>query len=257
LFWLTVHEIGHSYFPMIVGTNERRDAWMDEGLNSFIDVYESDAFSGGVYGPKRDQEYAPGTGTPGEQIAALLADPAAPTIMTRADAMPQKYGHPISYFKTAHGMILLREDILGPERFDWAFRKFIRDWAYKHPLPSDFFRAMESEGGEDLSWFWRGWFFNNWTLDLSVDGVTYADGEPAKGARIAVSNLGQLVLPATMRIAFKDGATRDLVIPAEAWMQSGSRVFPIDSTQPVASVTIDPDHRLPDRDRANNVWPAP
>jgi hypothetical protein len=257
LFWITVHEIGHSYFPMIVGTDERRHAWMDEGLNSFIDVKESDAFQNGVYGPKRDQEYAPGQGTPGEQIAALIADPKAPTIMTRADVIPGAYGHPISYFKTAYGLTLLREDILGPDRFDPAFRKFIRDWAYKHPKPADFFRSMESEGGEDLSWFWRGWFYNNWPNDLALDGVTYVANDPAKGASIAVSNLGQLVLPATLRIAFKDGTTTDLVMPAETWIQSGRHVFSVDAGKPIASVTIDPDHRIPDRDRSNNVWTAP
>jgi hypothetical protein len=257
LFWKTVHEIGHSYFPMIVGTDERRHEWMDEGLNTFIDVYESDAFQGGVYGPKRDREYAPGAGEPADQIADLLADPSAPPIMSRADAIPQKYRHPVNYFKTAYGLKLLREDILGPERFDPAFRKFIRDWARKHPQPSDFFRAMESESGEDLSWFWRGWFFHNWALDLALDGVTYVDGDPGKGARISVSNLGQLALPATMRIRFHDGTTKDVTIPAETWIQSGNHVFIVDSNQPIAGVTIDPDHRLPDRNRSNDTWSTP
>ncbi len=257
LFFLTVHEIGHSYFPMIVGTNERRFAFMDEGFNTFIDVAESDAFQGGVYGPKRDGEFAPGEGAPADQIAALIADPGAPSIMNRADVIAPNYGHPISYFKTAYGLVLLREDILGPARFDPAFRKFIRDWAYKHPQPSDFFRTMESEGGEDLSWFWRGWFFNNWRHDLAIDGVTYVDGDPVKGGRIAVSNLGQLVLPATMRITFKDGSTTDVTAPVETWILSGRHVFPLDSHQPITSVIIDPDHRLPDGDRSNNSWRAP
>ncbi|HEY3799410.1 MAG TPA: M1 family metallopeptidase [Caulobacteraceae bacterium] len=257
LFYLTAHEIGHSYFPMIVGTDERRYQWMDEGLNSFIDVYESDAFNKGEWGPKRDAEFAPGEGPPADQIAALIADPAAPPIMTRADSIPGKYGHPISYFKTAYGLVLLREDILGPDRFDPAFRKFIRDWAYKHPQPSDFFRTMDSEAGEDLSWFWRGWFFNNWQLDLAVSGVTYTDNDPAKGALVTVSNLGQMALPAVAKVSFKDGTTRELAMPAETWIQAGQRVFAIDSTQPIASVVIDPDHRLPDSDRSNNIWTAP
>jgi hypothetical protein len=257
LFWLTVHEIGHSWFPMIVGTDERRYAWMDEGLNTFIDTYESDAFQGGVYGPKRDGEYAPGAGAPADQIAALIADPKAPTIMTRADSMPFAYGHPVGYFKAAFGVRLLREIVLGPERFDPAFRKFIRDWAYRHPQPSDFFRTMDSETGEDLSWFWRGWFYHNWALDLAVDGVSYVDGDPAKGARIAVSNRGQLVLPATARVTFADGSTRDVAMPAETWIQSGSHVFTLDSRQPVASVVIDPDHLLPERDRAAGAWTTP
>jgi hypothetical protein len=257
LFWLTVHEIGHSWFPMIVGTDERRYAWMDEGLNTFIDTYESDAFQGGVYGPKRDGEYAPGAGTPADQIAALIADPKAPTIMTRADSMPFAYGHPVGYFKAAFGVRLLRETVLGPERFDPAFRKFIRDWAYRHPQPSDFFRTMDSETGEDLSWFWRGWFYHNWALDLAVDGVSYVDGDPAKGARIAVSNRGQLVLPATARVTFADGSRRDVAMPAETWIQGGSHVFTLDSRQPVASVVIDPDRLLPERDRAAGAWTTP
>jgi hypothetical protein len=257
LFWITVHEIGHTYFPMVVGSNERRHAWMDEGLNTFIDIHESDAFEGGVYGPKHDQEFAPGEGTPADQIAALIADPNAPPIMTLAASIPQAYSHPISYFKTAFGLVLLRDVILGPERFDAAFRKFIRDWAYKHPQPSDFFRAMSSEGGEDLSWFWRGWFFHNWALDLALDGVTYIEGDPAKGASIAVSNRGQLVLPATMRITFKDGTMRDVTIPVETWMQSGSHTFTVDGRAPITSVIIDPDRRLPQRDRSHAVWSAP
>lgn len=257
LFWITVHEIGHSYFPMIVGTDERRYPWMDEGLNTFIDVFESDAFENGVYGPKRDQEYAPGEGAPADQIAKLIADPHAPPIMTRADSISFAYSHPVSYFKAAFGLMTVRNDILGPERFDAAFRKFIRDWAYKHPQPSDFFRAMDSAGGDDLSYFWRGWFFHNWALDLTIDSVTYTDNDPGKGAQIAVSNRGQLVLPAAMRVTFKDGTTRDIALPAETWIQSGTHTIAVTGQQPIAKVVIDPDHHLPERDRSHATWSTP
>jgi len=257
LFYLTVHELGHTYFPMVVGTDERRWGWMDEGLNTFIDTYESDAFHNGEYGPKRDAEFAPGPASPADQIATLIADPNTPPIMTRSDSIPFTYGHPVSYFKTAFGLRLLRDDILGPERFDVAFRKFIRDWAYKHPQPSDFFRAMNSESGEDLSWFWRGWFFHNWALDLAVSGVTYVDGDPAKGALVAVANRGQLVLPASVRITFKDGTSTDVALPAETWIQSGAHTIALDSHQPVAQVLIDPDGVLPQSHRSDGVWTAP
>ncbi|MFI4949493.1 MAG: M1 family metallopeptidase [Caulobacterales bacterium] len=252
LFFISAHEIGHSWFPMIVGSDERRDAWIDEGFNTFIDVYESDDFGGGVYGPKRDSEYAPGPEAPADQIAKLLTDPQAPPIVSRADTIREKYRHPVTYFKTAFGLTLLREDILGPERFDPAFRKFIADWAYRHPTPSDFFRAMESAGGEDLSWFWRGYFLNNWTHDLAVTDVRYLGGEASNGAQVTVQNLGQLVLPATLRLTYKDGRKRDLRIPVETWMQGGSHVFTVDGGGPLVDVTVDPDHRLPDADRANN-----
>jgi len=254
LFFISAHEIGHSWFPMIVGSDERRDAWMDEGINTFIDVYESDDFQGGVYGPKRDGEYAPGPQPPADQIATLLNDPAAPAIVSRADTVREKYRHPVTYFKTAFGLTLLREDILGPERFDPAFRKYIADWAFRHPKPSDFFRAMESAGGEDLSWFWRGYFLNNWTHDLAVTDVKYVAGEPSNGAQVTVQNLARLVLPATLRVTYRSGEKRDVRIPVETWMQGASHTFTLDGGGVVADATVDPDHRLPDRDRANNSF---
>jgi hypothetical protein len=256
LFWITAHEIGHCWFPMMVGFNERRDQWMDEGFNTFIDVYESDDFNHGEYAPKRDSEYAQGGGNPVDEILPVLADPAAPIMLTRADQVREQYRHPVTYFKSALGLVLLREQILTPERFDWAFRKFIRDWTFRHPSPSDFFRAMNSAGGEDLSWFWRGWYFNNWTLDLAAEGARPVEGEWSKGALIGIANLDPLVFPVTVEVNFQDGSSQRIHLPAEAWIQRSSVSLKLDSTQPVTAVTVDPDHLLPDKDRANNVWKA-
>ncbi len=254
LFWITAHEIGHTWFPMMVGFDERRDAWMDEGFNTFIDTYESDDFQGGVYGPKRDSEFAPGGHNPVDEIQSVLTDPQAPPILSRADTVTEKYRHSVTYFKTALGLVLLREQILGPDRFDPAFRKFIRDWAFRHPKPSDFFRAMESEGGEDLSWFWRGWFFNNWNLDLAVEEVAYVDGDPAKGARIKLANLDRLVLPSMLEVKYVDGSAQRIALPAETWIQRGRMSLTVPGHGPIASVTVDPDHVLPDKNRANNSF---
>ncbi len=253
LFWLTAHEIGHTWFPMVVGFDERRDQWMDEGFNTFIDVYESEDFQHGVDGPKRDPEYAPGGGNPVDEIVPLLEDPAAPIMLTRADQVRERYRHPLTYFKSALGLTLLREQILGPDRFDWAFRKFIRDWSYRHPTPSDFFRAMDSAGGEDLSWFWRGWYLNNWTLDLAVKGVQPVDGDWHKGAVVTIANLDPLVMPAVVQVDFADGSHRRIRLPVETWIQQTTANVTLDSTQPVTGVTVDPDKVLPDKDRSNNV----
>jgi Peptidase family M1 domain len=254
LFALTAHEIGHTWFPMMVGFDERRDQWMDEGFNTFIDVYESRDFDHGVYAPKRDAEYAPGGGNPVEEILPLLEDRAAPVMLTRADQVRERYRHPLTYFKSALGLVLLREQILGPKRFDWAFRKFIRDWSYKHPTPSDFFRAMDSAAGEDLSWFWRGWYFHNWTLDLAVKDVRPVDGAWRKGALVTIANLDSLVLPAVVQIDFADGSERRIRVPVQTWIQQRSATLRLESTEPVRKVVVDPDHVLPDRDRSNNVY---
>ena len=256
LFWITAHEIGHCWFPMMVGFNERRDQWMDEGFNTFIDTYESDDFDHGIYGPKRDPEYAPGGGNPVDEIQSVLTDPAAPIMLTRSDQVRETYRHPVTYFKSALGLVLLREQILGPERFDWAFRKFIRDWTFRHPSPSDFFRAMESAGGEDLSWFWRGWYFNNWTLDLATDGARPVDDDWHHGALISVTNLDPMVMPAVIEVTLQDGSRRRVTLAAESWIKGANVSVKLDSTQPVTAVTVDPDHLLPDKDRTNNVWKA-
>jgi len=257
LHMLIAHEIGHTWFPMIVGSNERRDAWMDEGLNTFIDVYEDDAFNHGEYAPKRDGEYAPGGGNPADEIAKVMLDADAPPLLLGADMVPEKYRHPITYFKAAFGLVLLREQIIGPERFDPAFRRYIATWAYKHPSPSDFFRFMESDTGEDLGWFWRGWFQHNWTLDLAVQKVAYTDGDYRKGADVTVANLGKLVLPATLDITYDDGSTKQVRVPWETWQQHRQYVVHVDGTRKLASATLDAAHALPDVQRANNTVTMP
>jgi hypothetical protein len=256
LFWITAHEIGHTWFPMIVGSNERRWAFMDEGFNTFIGIFESDDFSHGIYGPKRDSEYSE-RGEPPDTILKVLDDPAAPIILNRADAFPDPLLHPVEYFKTAYGLVLLRDQVLGPERFDRAFRKYIRDWAYKHPDPSDFFREIESEGGEDLSYFWRGWYMHNWTLDLAVDSAKYVNDDPKQGLTVTVSNRRPLVLPATLQVTYADGSKDRIRIPAEAWLSKSTATCVFREAKPAASVTIDPDHVLPDDDRTNNTVKLP
>jgi len=254
LFWITAHEIGHSWFPMIVGFDERRDAWMDEGFNTFIDIYESDDFNKGEYAPKRDSEFAPGGGNPVDEILPTLADPAAPPILSRADTIIEKYRHPVTYFKSALGLKLLREEILGPERFDPAFRRFIDAWRFKHPKPADFFRAMESEGGEDLSWWWHGWYENNWQLDLGIDKIA---PDAAKGTTaITVGSHDRLVMPVTLRVAFADGTQRDYRLPAESWIRQPFTTITVEPGKVVTSATLDPEHRIPDRDRSNDSMPA-
>ncbi|MFC6647485.1 M1 family aminopeptidase [Granulicella cerasi] len=254
-FFIAAHEIGHTWFPMIVGSNERTHAWMDEGFNTFIDIFESDDFNHGEYGPKRDGEYAPlKDQTPADQIQKVLADPNAPALMMRSDVVRNEYRHPVTYFKGAFGLVLLREQILGPERFDRAFRKYIADWAYKHPSPSDFFRTMESEGGEDLSYFWRGWYFENWQRDVAVTAVAYVDpAAPAKGVKVTVENRDKLVLPCILRVELEGGAHVDVQVPAETWMQNASHTFTVVTPAKAVRVVLDPEHKVPDSHRENDA----
>jgi hypothetical protein len=257
LHWVVAHEIGHNWFPMVVGSDERRDAFMDEGFNTFIDVYEADAFNHGEFAPKRDSEYAPGKGNPAEELVPIIADPDAPPPLTTSELVLEKYRHPITYFKSAYGLVLLREVILGPERFDASFHRYIAAWAFQHPKPSDFFRFMDSDAGEDLSWFWRGWYQHNWPLDQAVTGVKPADGGWSKGALVTLANYRKLVMPTTLEVDYVDGSKRELRIPVETWMLHKSITFTVPGTAAVKSAMLDPRHLLPDMDRSNDSYAVP
>ncbi len=254
LFWITCHEIGHNWFPMIVGSNERSYAWMDEGFNTFIDVYASEKINEGEFDPKRDGEYAPGGGNPADEIVPLLNDSLAPSMMMRADAIPEKYRHPMSYFKPAFGLVMLRENILGKKRFDYAFKQYISTWAYKHPSPYDFFNTMNNEAGEDLSWFWREWFFNNWPLDIAVVDLKYRNNDPTQGALLTVANLEKMAMPFTIRVVLDDGTQLRMDVPVETWLQGSVQTIPLVGRRPITTIILDPAKKLPDNNRQNNIW---
>lgn len=246
------HEIGHNWFPMIVGSDERRYGWMDEGLNTFIDIYAHDEFNKGEYAPKRDGEYAPKGGNPANEVLTGMLDPNAITIMTPADGVTEKFRHPITYFKTSFGLVLLREQILGPERFDYAFRNYINKWAYKHPQPEDFFRSIDNGAGEDLAWFWRGWFYNNYKLDLALVDAKYINGDPKRGLQVTIANKEAMAMPFTLEVKLKDGSSQRIKFPVETWLQQHAITYNVPTTTEVESVTIDPDNALPDVNRSNN-----
>ena len=108
-------------------------------------------------------------------------------------------------WKPGMGLDLLRDEILGADRFDGALRYYINSWAYKHPTPWDFFHAIENYSGENLNWFWRGWFFNNWKLDQGIKSVEYVKSNPKEGAIITIENLEQLPMPVTIEIKEENG----------------------------------------------------
>ena len=239
------HEIGHNWFPMIVGSNERKYMWMDEGFNTFINAYATKHFNNGEYEAKpKDQP------TPVPTFAASK-DP----LMTPPEAMGigrEDYGQ--YYSKTALGLTILRNDVLGPERFDYAFREYIKHWAFKHPLPYDFFRAMNDATGEDLNWFFKPWFFTTWKLDQAVQSVTYVDNDATKGALITIVNKNKLAMPVTIKITQDNGISETIHFPVNVWQRAGVWEFKYPSTSTIKNVVIDPNRELPDVDYSNNVW---
>jgi len=238
LWNVTSHEFGHNWFPMIVGSNERKYPWMDEGFNTFVNKLADSAFHKGEF--FRAEHLA--------EIGPRYKNDTVESIMTIADVQRSLGAH--AYSKPARGLQLLRESVLGRERFDRALRYYVRQWAFRHPQPDDFFRCMENASGETLDWFWQGWFEHNWLIDLAVSGVK-ADPD-STGYLVVVSCLQQLPMPFTLELTYDDKHTERMKVPVEVWQQGSNWNFHT-AKKPV-KVVIDPDGLLPDIDPQNNTW---
>ncbi len=238
------HEIGHNWFPMIVGSNERRFMWMDEGMNTFINGYASNSFNHGEYGDTTNRSIL--------GMARTLTRSKDP-LMTAPESMGfNDYNQ--YYFKTSVGLNMLRTSVIGPDRFDYAFKTYIQRWAFKHPQPEDFFRTMNDAAGESLNWFWKEWFYETWKLDQSVKGVKYIKDDAANGALITIENLQQMVMPVVVKITEQNGNSKELKLPVEVWQRGDEWTFKYNSTTPITSIVLDPHDELPDVNRKNNTW---
>jgi len=245
LWGVTDHEFGHIWFPMVVGSNERLYAWMDEGFNSFINSLSKNEFNNGEYrSPKYD----------GHRLAQVYFQDDVEPIMSSPQNMKEKNIGTLAYRKPQLGLTILREQILGEERFDRAFRQYINYWAYKHPTPYDFFHTMENVAGENLSWFWRSWFQQSWKLDQAITDVSYVDGDPGKGAIITVANLEKMPMPLIVEATTASGGKERIKLPVEIWERNNSFVFTLPTTEALKSVVIDPEKVFPDVNPSNNSW---
>jgi hypothetical protein len=237
------HEIGHNWFPMIVGSNERKYMWMDEGFNTFINEYASNVFNNGEY---RD------TSKQAQRILRSFKNSKDP-LMTAPEAMGlREYGQ--YYSKTALGLDMLRNVVLGHDRFDYAFREYVKHWAFKHPLPYDFFRAMNDAAGEDLNWFWKPWFFTTWKLDQAVQSVKYVKDDPGKGALITLVNKEKMAMPVDLKIDQDNGKSDVVHLPVNIWQRGDTWTFLYPSTSAIKNIQLDPERELPDIDRSNNFY---
>ncbi len=245
LFGVTDHEFGHTWFPMIVGSNERKYGWMDEGFNTFINSLADDDFNDGEFkGPDQNMH----------EVSTALMGPNSETILSTPDALKERNIGIALYFKPGMGLKLLRDRVLGSTQFDYAFKEYINRWAFKHPTPSDFFRTMENASGENLGWFWKSWFIENYKLDQSISEVTYANGKPENGAVVTVNNLEEMAMPIYLEYITESNQKGYLEMPVDIWNNTNTFKIKLPTTEKVIKVTLDPQFVLPDMNGANNVW---
>jgi hypothetical protein len=244
LWGVTDHEFGHSWFPMIVGSNERKYAWMDEGFNTYINIRSTEAFNNGEY---KD-------GMRNSMMTPYVFNERMDGLLNTPEVIQQQNLGVAAYLKPGMMMDLLRSNVLGTERFDAALKEYVRRWAFKHPSPWDFFHTMENVAGEDLSWFWRSWVLNTWKFDVSVKDVAAIRGNSKNGTNITLQLLDKMPMPVKVKVTDVDGNTQVIDLPVEIWQRGDTWTFPIKSTADVKEVVVDADQDLPDTNRANNKW---
>jgi len=238
------HEHGHEWYPMIVGSNERRYAWQDEGFNTYINAFSNERRypgTNGYDGPMQGwhRVMLAGTDTP---------------LMTAPDQIDPAALGAIGYEKPALALLTLRNHVLGAETFDRAFREYTRRWAFKHPTPGDFFRTIENVSGRDLGWFWQGWWYTTTTLDLALASVeTRGEGKERQFVLEVVRQTSQ-VFPVEVRLKYADGSTEDVSFPVDVWRQGRSVTLSAPARGRVVGARLWPDGTVPDWNAANDTW---
>ena len=247
LWGVTDHEFGHNWFPMIVGSNERLHAWMDEGFNTFINEISTQHFNKGEYQMRHGGK---------NSLTQALFNPSLEPVASSPSNMRERHIGYLAYYKPGYALRLLREEIIGTERFDAAFRKYIEHWAYKHPTPNDFFRTIENQTGENLNWFWRGMFKNNWQMDQAITEVRYVELDEKKGALVTIQNLGKLPMPVEVEATTESGKKIVIKLPVEIWERNKTWTFKMNTTEKLVRVQLDPRQVYPDFNPENNSWNA-
>ncbi|NNF04009.1 MAG: M1 family metallopeptidase [Rhodothermales bacterium] len=269
LIGVTIHEVGHNWVPMIIASDERKWTWMDEGMNTFLQYYAEQRyarkFNGTDVWTQTDDGTYPSRRGPATNIVEYMKTDEQVPIMTESDLIQANFGNN-GYAKPATGLVMLREQVLGPDVFDDAFREYSRRWAFKHPQPADFFRSLEETAGENLNWFWRGWFYTTYANDQKLSSVTDQSADSLIGStrygghyyRIKVENEGQLIMPVQLRVTYEDGTSDFMALPADVWraneLEFTKGFF---SDRKVTMVELDPNSVFADIDPDDNVWRAP
>ena len=265
---VTIHEVGHNFFPMIVNSDERQWTWMDEGLNSYMEMLAELDY---------DKDFPIVRGYPKNIVKYMAGDQSkiAP-IMSKGDNV-YAFGNN-AYGKPATALWILRETIMGKELFDHAFKTYSQRWMFKRPSPADFFRTMEDASGIDLDWFWRGWFYTTDVTDIGIksvkkyntkevedsvefiedtsEGLGFASKQNKYHYEITYEKPGGLVMPIIVEFTYKDGSKEKKTYPAQIWRYTDDEVTKVfSSTKQIASIMIDPDLETADVDTSNNSFP--
>jgi Peptidase family M1 domain len=241
---LTVHEISHTYFPFMMGTNEQEYAWMDEGWAAFFDYMLADSMSNGKEGNVRGYANAAGF------------DVDVPPMVKNSNLRGRSYG--IAAYQRPQAAYLILHDMLGEATFRKCMVEYMDRWKGKHPMPYDFFNTWSEVSGQDLDWFWQPWFFEIGLPDVAIGRVESVDNAGTVVDMVTVEMPGQLPIPIHLDIEYTDGTLQNVHHPANIWRSGNSevRVFGQPGKK-FKSLTLSNLREVPDAVKANNTWTRP
>jgi hypothetical protein len=247
IFGTVNHEHGHEWFPMVVGSNERRYAWQDEGFNTYINTFALE---------RRTPGTSPYTGYLSNWRQTIENRVDVP-LMTPPDRVDARALGALGYRKPAVVLLALRDNVVGRTTFDRAFREYTQRWAFKHPSPGDFFRTIENVSGMDLGWYWRAFWYSTDVLDIGIDNVSMRQQQGQNTAVIALRRTTSVPFPIRLRLLFRDNSTQDVSMPVEVWSQ-GERIGAVIAVKaPVIGARLWPEGVVPDWNPTNDAWGTP
>jgi aminopeptidase N len=217
---------------------------MDEGFNTYLNAFAQEGrYPGQSAYPTYLKNWA-------DAVAAGTQSP----LMTAPDNIDPNALGAIGYRKPAVVMLTLRNHVVGRDTFDAAFREYIRAWSFKHPTPGDFFRTIENSTGEDLSWFWRAFFYTTDVLDIGIDSVSMRTADGEQFAVIELRRNTSIPFPVRLRLAYADGTTQDVSLPVNIWARGNRFEAVVPARARVVGVRLWPDPSVPDWNSANDTW---
>ncbi|PSQ77626.1 MAG: peptidase [Bacteroidetes bacterium QH_8_67_23] len=244
LYGVTAHELTHMWVPMTISTNERRFGWMDEGIATFS---EGEAFKNRY--PESDRQ--PHVRNQRGYVRARTRTGIEAPIMRWSDYHDREVDYSVASYPKAAAMLFALRGLLGEDAFTDAWQGFMNAWAYKHPLPGDFFNLFEDAHGEELDWFWDAFYHQTWTLDQGLTSVE----NTAEGVRLRIEDRGRAMMPVDLTMTLENGETVERRLPVDLWLRGAREITrTIETEAPAERVVIDADRYYPDTDRSNNVW---
>ncbi len=219
------HEMAHTFFPFYMGINETRYAYMDEGWATTLEYLIGTAYRGKEAADKNYIDF---------RVKRYINDPSAeedqPIITMSSQESGSGYGNN-AYGKPSLAYLALK-DMLGDVLFKKALHRYMDAWNGKHPIPWDFFNAMNAGAGQDLNWFWQNWFFSNHYMDLRVASLD--------SKAVEVENVGGFAIPFDVVVHYKDGSREVLHQTPAVWKVNANRVsIALKAAKTVVSVELD------------------